>query len=622
MPAPPQSRGSARMFASGDLPKGLDRAMLRRAWKFATPYKKLIALSLVTIVAAAGVAVLPPLVFKRIIDDAIPNQDFGLVNIMFVAAVALAISSTALNVFNRWISAMIGEGLIYDLRVRLYDHVQKMPIGFFTRTQTGSLLSRLNNDVVGAQATVTTATTVVSDLITLTVTFVAMIALSWQVTFLALLIIPIFVFLDRVVGRRLIDISRKRMETNADMTTTMQERFNVSGALLVKLFGRPNEELQRFGLDADRVKAAGIRQALMTRVYFGVLALSASLGTALVYWLGGRSVIEGAITIGTLTALAAYVARLYEPLTSIANARVELLTALVSFERCFEVLDTPATVVDRPNATPLTNPRGRIEFDRVWFRYPPPKALTIASLESITSADETAQSPSDWILRDLSLSAEPGETVALVGHSGAGKTTLSSLVSRSYDVDEGAIRIDGHDVRELQLQSLSDAIGVVSQDTHLFHDTIAMNLRYARPDATDVQLVEACKKARIHNLIAQMPDGYSTVVGERGYRLSGGEKQRLAIARVLLKQPAIVVLDEATAHLDSETESLIQQALTEALAGRTALVIAHRLSTIRTADKIVVLDQGEVRQVGTHEQLIGEDGLYRELYRTQYAQND
>lgn len=597
---------------------GLDRAMLRRAWRFARPYRPMLLLSLVSIIAAAGVAVLPPLIFKQMVDHAIPNEDYSLINLLFVAAVGVALLNTTLNVLNRWFSATIGEGLIFDLRVQLFEHVQRMPLGFFTRTQTGSLLSRLNNDVVGAQATVTTATTVVSDVLTLVVTLTAMLALSWQVTLLALLVIPVFILTDKLLGRRLVKLSRNRMEANADMTSTMTERFNVSGALLVKLFGRQHSELARFSTDATNVRNAGIRSSLMSRIYYAALAVSASLGLALVYWLGARSVIEGSLTIGTLIALAAYVARLYEPLTSVASARVDLLTALVSFERCFEVLDTPIAIKEAPNAKPLQDVKGRVEFDHVSFRYPAPSSMTVTSLEVVASSSEHDDEPSDPILKDVSFVAEPGQTIALVGHSGAGKTTLSTLISRLYDVDEGAIRIDGHDLRTLTLASIADAIGVVSQDTHLFHDTVAANLRYAQPDATDVELIDACKGARIHNLIATMPDGYNTIVGERGYRLSGGEKQRLAIARVLLKQPAIVVLDEATAHLDSETESLVQQALSEALSARTAIVIAHRLSTIRSADRIIVLDGGEIREQGRHEDLINSGGLYSELYRTQY----
>jgi ATP-binding cassette subfamily B protein len=594
-------------------------AALRRAWQFARPYRKLIALNLLSLAAATGFAVLPPLVFKYLIDDAIPDKSFGMVNVLFAAAIALALINTGFGLLNRWFGAIIGESLIFDLRCQLYSHVQRMPLAFFTRTQTGSLMSRLNSDVVGAQATVTTAGSVISDVLTLAVTLTAMIALSWEVTLLALLVVPIFILLDRFVGRRLAKLSRLRMDANADMSSNMQERFNVSGAALVKLFGRPAEESVSFSRHAGRVRELGIRMALMSRIYFGALALAGALGTAIVYWLGARSVINGGLTIGTLTALAVYVTRLYDPLTGIASARVDLLNALVSFQRCCEVLDAPVAIAEARDAKKLQNPKGRVQFDHVWFRYPAPSSVTIPSLEVVATNTEHDDEPSDWILRDVSLTAEPGETIALVGPSGAGKTTLSSLISRLYEVDEGSVRIDDNDVRMLTLQSLHDAIGVVSQDTHLFHDSIEANLRYARPDATMDEIIAACEDARIHHVISALPDGYNTIVGERGYRLSGGEKQRLAIARVLLKQPAVVILDEATAHLDSETESLVQQALGTALAGRTAFVIAHRLSTIRAADKILVVEGGQVVQEGTHDELVKTQGLYELLYRTQFS---
>lgn len=593
-----------------------DRAVLARALRFAKPYTRPLILSVLCIFGASIIALAPPLVFRHIIDDAIPSGDLGLVNWLFLLAVVLAVTDTALNVANRWLSATIGEGLIYDLRVALYDHVQQMPIAFFTRTRTGSLLSRLSNDVVGAQATVTTSTGLISNVLTLATTFIAMLALSPQVTLLALGVVPLFIALDRWVGRRLVRLSRRRMDANAEMTTTMQERFNVSGALLVKLFGRHADEIRRFSRDAVEVRDSGIAQALVNRMYYASLALTASLGTALVYWLGGRSVIDHGLTIGTLTALAAYVTRLYDPLTSIASARVDLLTALVSFDRCFEVLDTPNGAADAPNARPLVNPKGDVRLDQVWFRYPPSSASSIASLEE----DVPHDAPSDWILRNVSLHAAPGETLALVGHSGAGKTTLTMLLSRLYDADQGTVELDGSDVKELTRQSITDAIGVVSQDVHLFHDSIASNLRYASPNATDAELIDACKRARIHDVIEAMPDRYNTLVGERGYRLSGGEKQRLAIARVLLKRPAIVVLDEATAHLDSTTEHLVQQALNEALTGRTAIVIAHRLSTVRNATTIAVLRAGEVVETGTHSELLAKGGLYADLYETQFKE--
>ncbi len=596
----------------------LDRVVLRRAWRFALPYRRQLLVNVFFIGLATAAALLPPLIFKALLDNAIPQRDIRLVNLLFAAAIAIAVVTTTLNVINRWLSASIGEGLIYDLRVQLYQHVQRMPIGFFTRTQTGSLLSRLNNDVVGAQATVTTAATFLADVLAVVATLTVMFLLSWKVTVLALLILPLYVLLDRKLGRRIAALSRKRMQHNADMTSTMQERFNVSGALIVKLFGRQREEVQGFERRAGAVRDVGVQMALVGRVYYGALVLFGSIGTATVYWLGAHSAIDGTLTIGTLTALAAYVVRLYDPLTSIASARVDLLNALVSFDRCFEVLDAPLAITDKPNAEPLTKPKGHVRFDGVWFRYPAASTQVVRSLEAV-SKNPPSEQPSEWILRNIDLDIEAGKTVALVGASGAGKTTLSSLLPRLYDVDRGTVTIDGHDVRDVTLETLTAAIGVVSQDTHLFHESIAANLRFAQPGATDADLVVVAKAARIHHVIEALPDRYDTVVGERGYRLSGGEKQRLAIARVLLKQPAVVILDEATAHLDSETEQLVQAALNEALSGRTAVIIAHRLSTIRSADMIVVLRNGEVVEQGTHETLLGSGGLYSLLHDTQYT---
>ncbi|HVW32520.1 MAG TPA: ABC transporter ATP-binding protein, partial [Acidimicrobiia bacterium] len=563
-----------------ELERGLDKASLCRAWTFARPYRGLLGLQFAGLAATAAMGILPALVLKELVDRAVAHRlTTGGVNFLVVAAVAIALTMTGLGLLNRWLSSRIGEGLIYDLRVALFEHVQRMPVAFFTYTQTGSLLSRLSGDVLGAQQAVGTLSTVVSDLFTLVTTLSAMLLLSWKVTLLALLVIPGFVVLDRRMAKRLATLSRQRMSFNADLSSTMTERLNVAGALLVKLFGRRRDEAREFAARAAAVRESGITLAVQSRLYYGLLALVGAVGTAAVYWIGGRGLIDGSLQVGTLTALAAYVSKLYSPLTDLASARVDLLTALVSFERVFEVLDTAPAVADLPGATPLATPvEGRLEVEDVWFRYPSPATVSIESLEG-EGTRERRHEPSEPVLRGVSFAAPPGSMVALVGPSGAGKTTLSSLIPRLYDVTSGAVKIDGRDVRDLTLDSVTSAVGVVSQDPHLFHDTVAANLRYARPLATDAELVTACRAARIHDVIAALPDGYDTVVGERGYRLSGGEKQRLSIARLLLKAPAIVVLDEATSHLDSENEALIQQALAVALAGRTAVVIAHRLST-------------------------------------------
>lgn len=591
-----------------------------RIWRFLKPYRGRLSLYLLVIVATAVVGSIPPLVVKSLIDRGVVGHNVGLVDVLAAAMVGLALAQTALSLVSRWFGSVIGEGIIYDLRVRLYDHVQRMPIAFFTRTQTGSLMSRLTNDVLDAQNAVSTAASVLSDLFTLVATLVPMFVLSPAITGLALLVLPPFIVVDRIMAGRISRISRRQMQLNADMSVTMTEKFNVSGALLVKLFGRPDQESEEFAKRAGGVRDAGIRLALLSRYLFAALSLVGAVGTAAVYWLGGREAATGHLAVGTVVALAAYVTRLYSPLTDLASTRVDVLAAVVSFDRVFEVLDAPPAVADRPGAEPLTDVQGRIEASHLWFRYPAAADVSVASLErTADTADQALSSEAGaWVLEDLSFVAEPGTMTALVGPSGAGKTTLSGLIPRLYDVVEGSLSIDGRDVRDVTLASLSAAVGVVSQDAHLFHDTVRANLLYARPEASDAELVEACRAARIHDLISSLPEGYDTVVGERGHRLSGGEKQRLALARVFLKNPAIVILDEATAHLDSETEQLVQQALAAALAGRTSMVIAHRLSTIQAADQILVIDRGRIVARGTHEELISRGGLYADLYRTQY----
>jgi ATP-binding cassette, subfamily B, bacterial len=600
----------------------IGRDTAKRVLAFAAPYRRDIAVFLVAVVLDAIIGVATPVLAGSVVNTITrggPGAAGAVVRIaVFIASLALA--DALLSLVNRWYSARIGEGIILTLRTRVYDHIQRMPLQFFTRTQTGALVSRLNNDVMGAQQAFTsTLSGVVSNVIQLVLTAGVMFSLSWQVTALSLVLLPIFILPARRIGRKLAEITRESYQLDAKMNATMTERFGVAGALLVKLFGRPEVESQRFAERAKRVRDIGIEQAMYGRVFFVAMLLVASLAQALTYGLGGWLAVGGAISAGTVVTLALLLTRLYGPLTSLSNVRIDVMSALVSFERVFEVLDLAPGIDEREDARPLPAGSARVEFEDVWFRYPSASEVSLASLEDVAALDRTVTEP---VLRGVSFTVEPGQMVALVGPSGAGKSTTAMLVPRVYDVTGGEVRVGGVDVRDATLQSLRDTIGVVTQDAHLFHETIAENLRYARPEATDEELWTALEGAQVADLVRGLPDQLSTVVGERGYRFSGGEKQRIAIARLLLKAPSIVILDEATAHLDSESEAAVQRALSVALTGRTALVIAHRLSTVRDADQILVLDDGRVVERGTHEQLVEANGLYAELYHTQFAVAD
>lgn len=591
----------------------IEREAALRVWRFAAPYRTMVLGFLVAVMAQAALGLVPPILFGRILDRAIPESNKSLLGIYAFLIVGSAILSSLMSLGERWWSAQIGEGVIYDLRSALFDHVQRLPLAFFTRTQTGTLTNRLNNDVIGAQRALTsTLGTVVASVITLVTTLAAMVVLEWRLTVLAVILTPFFLMPYRRIGAIQQEITRDGMDHNAVMNATMTERFNVSGALLVKLFGRQDDEAAEFTERAAAVRDIGIRSAMFTRGFMITLGLLGSVGTAMVYALGGWFAIDGSIAPGELATMGLLVGRIYQPLTGLTNARIDVLTALVSFDRVFEVLDSPSPLQDQPGAHVLTNPSGKVEFDRVTFRYPLSTETIVESLETPSSTESDEHLPPT--IRDFNLVIEPGQVVALVGPSGAGKTTITNLVPRLYDTTSGTVRVDGLDVRTLTQESLRHAIGVVVQDPHLFHTSIAENLRYAKPEATDDEMMAACRAAQIHETILKLPGGYDTVVGERGYRFSGGEKQRLSIARMLLKNPAVVILDEATSHLDSENEALVQEALAEALAGRTALVIAHRISTITEADQIIVLDDGEVVERGKHAQLLDDNGLYAELY--------
>jgi ATP-binding cassette subfamily B protein len=599
--------------------KRLARGTAKRILAFARPYRSDISVFLVTVVLGAAIGVATPYLAGDVINKINaggPDAGTAVVRVALLIG-ALAVVDALLSLVQRWYSARIGEGIILSLRTQVYGHVQHMPLQFFTRTQTGALVSRLNNDVQGAQRAFTsTLSGVVSNVIQLVLTAVVMLTLSWQVTLLSLLMLPVFIFPARRVGKRLATITREAYQLDATMNATMTERFGVAGALLVKLFGRPETEAARFADRAGRVRDIGIQSAMYSRVFFVSMLLVASLAQALTYGLGGWFAVHGRITAGTVVTLALLLTRLYGPLTALSNVRVDVMSALVSFERVFEVLDLTPGIAERPDARPLPAGAAKVEFRDVHFRYPSAAEVSLASLEDVASLDRTV---TDEVLKGVSFTVEPGQMVALVGPSGAGKSTTAMLVPRVYDATAGAILVGDVDVRDATLQSLRDTIGVVTQDSHLFHETIADNLRYAKPDATDDEIRTALRRAQVGDLVDSLPEGLETVVGERGYRFSGGEKQRIAIARLLLKAPSIVILDEATAHLDSESEAAVQRALAEALAGRTALVIAHRLSTIRAADQILVVDDGRIVEHGTHDSLVTAGGLYAELYRTQFA---
>jgi ATP-binding cassette, subfamily B, bacterial len=590
---------------------------VRRVLAFGLPYRRELGIFMVMVVFDAIIGVATPILAGRVVTEIAGDHGSGSTIIKIAGAIAiLAVVDSGLSLVQRWYSARIGEGLIFDLRTKVYNHVQRMPIAFFTRTQTGALVSRLNNDVSGAQqAFTTTLSGVVSNVISLVLTAGVMFSLSWPITLLSLAMVPLFVLPARFVGRKLQAITRESYQLNASMNTTMTERFNVAGAILVKLFGRSEQEERSFAERAGRVRDIGVTSAMYGRTFFVALTLVAALAQALTYGLGGWFAVRGEMDAGTVVTLALLLSRLYGPLTALSNVRVDVMSALVSFERVFEVLDLPPMVDDRPGARALPKDARTVEFTDVRFAYPTAEEVSLASLEDVAVLDNA---PAQEVLHGISFTARAGQLVALVGPSGAGKSTISMLVPRMYDVSAGAVLVGGHDVREVTQASLRDAIGVVTQDAHLFHETIGDNLLYARPDASEEQVWQALEGAQIAQLVRSLPDRLDTVVGDRGYRLSGGEKQRLAIARLLLKEPHIVILDEATAHLDSESEAAVQDALAAALAGRTSLVIAHRLSTILAADQILVIDDGHIVERGTHAELLAESGLYAELYRTQF----
>lgn len=604
----------------------VDWALVKRVLGYARPYGGQLAIVLGTIVVISLLTLAQPLLMRELIDTAIPTGDLGLVTLLGLGMVAVPLINGVVGVLQGLASARMGFGIILDLRRQLFGHVLRQSIGFFTNTKTGELMSRMNSDVVGArQAVSSTFVTLASNVFTVIATVTIMIALEWRLTLLAIAVLPVFLFAAKGVGKKLRHVRRQQMEEGADMNTIMQETLSVSGALLVKLFGRTEDEDDRFAGQAAKVRDLSIKQALIGRWFGMFLGGVSAIGTAVVFWVGAVLVINGSLTVGTIVALSAYLTRLYGPLSSLSNTRVEFATSLVSFERVFEVLDMPSAVIEKPDAIELPSVTGRVEFDRVGFQYGGAGETGLESVRrygwrGLTREDlpETERRPDGWALRNLDFTIEPGETVALVGPSGAGKTTTTYLVPRLYDATEGSVRLDGVDVRDLRLSSIADAVGVVTQESYLFHDTIDANIRYSKPDATEEEIRAASEAANIHDFISSLSAGYDTVVGERGYRLSGGEKQRLAIARVLLKDPRVLILDEATSHLDAHSEALIQEALEHVMEGRTSLVIAHRLSTILNADRIFVMDGGELVETGPHDDLLAAGGLYASLFETQF----
>ena len=593
---------------------------LKRIAKFAIPYKVSLSLFLVTVVIDAFLIVATPLLLRKLIDDGVIPKDSALVTKLALAVGIIAILDAVFSMIGRWFSARIGEGLIYDLRRLIFEHVQKQSIAFFTRTQTGALISRLNSDVIGAQQAFTsTLSGVISNLLSLILVAATMLTLSWQITLISLTLLPVFLIPTKWVGRKLQGYTRESFDINASMSSTMTERFNVSGALLVSLYGNSRKEKEEFSAKARKVADIGISIAMLNRVFFIALTSIAAVATAVAYGFGGHLAINSEITVGTLLAITALLARLYGPLTALSNVRVDVMSALVSFERVFEVLDLQPMVVDQADAIELAAGKPSVVFENVSFTYPKADQISLASLEMVAKPEVAISGPT---LQNISFEANSGTLTGIVGPSGAGKSTISSLIPRLYDVTQGSVKIDGKDIRQYSIKSLRGSIGVVTQDSHMFHDSILNNLLYANPEASLTEIESACESARIWSFIKSLPNGLDTVVGERGHRLSGGEKQRLAIARLLLKQPSLVILDEATAHLDSENEALVQAALREALTGRTSIVIAHRLSTIIHADQILVIDNGEIIERGTHEELVARGGMYFDLYEQQNLQSD